>query len=250
MINLSLSDLLLCLVTMPLTFMELVSFSWPLGNYPLLCKLAGSMEAVSVYCSTLTIAIIAVDRYRLVGFPERREKPMNWVVSILLLVGIWSGSLLLACPLFLFRTLKHFPLNEELLGLASVDFCIEEWPQAPAAKFIYSVASSLFQFLIPATIVVFAHASICARLRRRSRPVRPKTHNLLSVTALTFVLCWTPLNLFNLLDTFFPDFLSDYQRVKLIIYAVCHLAGMSSACLNPVLYGWLNHNLRKYLINY
>ena len=128
MINLSLSDLLLCLVTMPLTFMELVSFSWPLGNYPLLCKLAGLMEGISVYCSTLTIASIAADRFRLIVFPERRENPMDWAVSILLPVGIWSGSLLLACPLFLFRTLKHFQLNEELLDFASVDFCVEKWP--------------------------------------------------------------------------------------------------------------------------
>ena len=244
MINLSVSDLLLCLVTMPLTFMELVSFSWPLGNYPFLCKLAGSMEGISVYCSTLTIASIAVDRYRLIIFPENREKPREWAVWVLL-IGIWTGSLFLACPLFFFRSLKHFPLNEELLGIASVYFCIEEWPEvSPASKLIYSVASSLFQFLIPATIVVFAHISICARLSRRSCPVGPKTRNLLTVTALIFVLCWTPLNLFNLLDDFLP-FLFDHQQVKLTVYAVCHLAGMSSVCFNPVLYGWFNHNLSK-----
>ena len=80
------------------------------------------------YCSTLTIASIAADRFRLIVFPERRENPMDWAVSILLPVGIWSGSLLLACPLFLFRTLKHFQLNEELLDFASVDFCVEKWP--------------------------------------------------------------------------------------------------------------------------
>ena len=244
MINLSVSNLLLCLVTMPLTFMELVSFSWPLGNYPLLCKLAGS-----IYCSTLTIASIAADRDQLIGFVEMREQPMDWAASILLLVGIWSGSLLLACPLYLFRTLKHFPLNEEL-GFTSVDFCIEEWPEASsAAQLIYSVTSSLFQFLMPAIIIVLARVSICACLRRHSRPVRPKTHNLLSAIAMTFAFCWTPLNLFNLLDAFFPAFLSDYQQVKLTVYAVCHLTVMSSACINPILYGWLNHYLRKYLIN-
>ena len=255
MINLSVSDLLLCLVTMPLTFMELVSFSWPLGNYPLLCKLAGSMEGVSVYCSTLTIASIAMDRYHLIVFPARREGPLDSAVSILL-VGIWTGSLLLAFPLFLFRTLKHEPLDAALkLGVASLYFCVEEWPDSsPAAELIYSVASTLFQFLIPVTIIVFAHASICARLRRRFHGAgrRPsfrqnRTHNLLSAIALTFTLCWIPLNLFNLLDSFF-SILSEVQQVKLTVYAVCHLAGMSSACLNPVFYGWLNHNLRAELL--
>lgn len=31
----------------------------------------------------------------------------------------------------------------------------------------------------------------------------------------------------------------------LIIYAVAHLIGMSSACLNPLLYGWSNEHFRK-----
>ena len=30
----------------------------------------------------------------------------------------------------------------------------------------------------------------------------------------------------------------------LVVYAACHLCGMSSACSNPFLYGWLNHNFR------
>ena len=31
----------------------------------------------------------------------------------------------------------------------------------------------------------------------------------------------------------------------LIIYTVAHLIGMSSACLNPLLYGWSNEHFRK-----
>jgi hypothetical protein len=154
----------------------------------------------------------------------------------------------------LFRSLKHVPLNEKLLGVSSIQFCVEEWPESSPAALIYSVASTLFQFLIPAIIIVFAHASICASLRRRfqgtnRRPGlhRPKTHQLLSAIALTFALCWIPLNLFNLLDAFFYV-LSGDQELKLTVYAVCHLAGMSSACLNPVFYGWLNHNLRAELV--
>ena len=30
-----------------------------------------------------------------------------------------------------------------------------------------------------------------------------------------------------------------------ITYSVCHMTGMSSACANPLLYGWLNDNFRK-----
>lgn len=37
------------------------------------------------------------------------------------------------------------------------------------------------------------------------------------------------------------------MQTKWTTYALCHLAGMSSACINPVLYGWLNQNLRAEL---
>lgn len=37
----------------------------------------------------------------------------------------------------------------------------------------------------------------------------------------------------------------DDTETMLIIYAVCHMTGMSSACANPLLYGWLNDNFRK-----
>lgn len=30
-----------------------------------------------------------------------------------------------------------------------------------------------------------------------------------------------------------------------VCYAICHMMGMSSACSNPVLYGWLNENFWK-----
>ena len=29
------------------------------------------------------------------------------------------------------------------------------------------------------------------------------------------------------------------------VYAVCHVLGMSSACANPVIYGFLNENFSK-----
>ena len=260
MINLSLSDLLLCLITMPLTFMELVCYSWPLGNYPFLCKLAGTLEATSIYCSTLTIASIAVDRYHLIvqpgptgsgGARTTHQKSLPFW-SVVQLFCIWLVSGALACPLFIFRTLSHNPLPGEtnkLLGISSVDYCFEDWP-APYWSLAYSIASTLFQFLIPVVVIVLAHASICARLSRRFRQNNPsnKTQQLLVAIAATFASCWLPLNLFNLMDSagILPSTADKqwHHELKLTLYALCHLAGMSSACLNPVLYGWLNANIR------
>lgn len=37
----------------------------------------------------------------------------------------------------------------------------------------------------------------------------------------------------------------DLDEVFCAVYAVCHVLGMSSACANPVIYGFLNENFSK-----
>ena len=74
-----------------------------------------------------------------------------------------------------------------------------------------------------------------------------KTNRLLSAVALTFAISWLPLNIFNLVVDSANPFGDDLDTM-LIIYAVCHLCGMSSACVNPLLYGWLNVKLRQEIV--
>ena len=60
-LNLALSDLLLCVLTMPLTLLEIVTQHWPLSASA--CKAAGTLQATAVFASTLSIVAIALDRY-------------------------------------------------------------------------------------------------------------------------------------------------------------------------------------------
>ena len=60
-----------------------------------------------------------------------------------------------------------------------------------------------------------------------------------------FCICWLPLNILNALrDT---STLTDSMSEEVFcgVYAVCHVLGMSSACANPVIYGFLNENFSK-----
>lgn len=62
--------------------------------------------------------------------------------------------------------------------------------------------------------------------------------------AIVFCVSWLPLNVFNLV----ADLSSSKEfntQPMMVVYAVCHMMGMSSACTNPVLYGWLNDNFWK-----
>ena len=74
-----------------------------------------------------------------------------------------------------------------------------------------------------------------------------KTSILLNSIAFVFCFSWLPLHLFNIIVDFIaPDEDNASQWMNLyIMYAFCHMLGMSSSCTNPILYGWLNENFRK-----
>jgi len=67
--------------------------------------------------------------------------------------------------------------------------------------------------------------------------------------ALVFSITWLPLNVYNLfMDLYNPFTRPEDEEKMAIIYATCHLFGMSSACANPFLYGWFNDNFRTEFI--
>ncbi|KAK4015651.1 hypothetical protein OUZ56_030625 [Daphnia magna] len=280
-VNLAISDLLLCLITMPLTLMEIRSYTWPLGNSPVSCKMVGSLQAVSIFVSTLSITAIALDRYQLIVYPTKRAFQLTG--ASLVLAAIWAICIVLALPLFIVRTLEHHDIPIPNSPVTSVDYCLEEWPNE-RGRSLYSIGSILVQYALPIITVSVAHARISNKLHDRMATmnhqlVRPKlcnmassngqsgqhsavkesatdcrtaareeklrkTNTLLITISIIFTICWLPMNTFNVVEDTWNVF-GDDTETMLIVYAVCHMVGMSSACANPLLYGWLNDNFRK-----
>ena len=85
----------------------------------------------------------------------------------------------------------------------------------------------------------------CAKMKLKTNEDHRvyKVNLLLIAITVVFCISWLPLNLYNLImDVAYPD--HTVTEKMLVVYAACHLCGMSSACSNPFLYGWLNHNFR------
>ncbi|GLH06576.1 Neuropeptide F receptor [Gryllus bimaculatus] len=66
-VNLAVSDLLLCLITMPFTLMEIITKYWPLGRHDFVCKMVGTLQATSIFVSSVSNTAIALDRQGAVG---------------------------------------------------------------------------------------------------------------------------------------------------------------------------------------
>ncbi|XP_054747447.1 neuropeptide F receptor [Anastrepha obliqua] len=255
-LNLAISDLLLCVITMPITLLEILSKYWPFGMFELLCKLVAMLQAVSIFVSTISITAIAFDRYQLIVYPTRDSLQVTGVIIIL--GFIWLLAVLLASPLFIYKRLEQaeIPPMLQALGIHGVCFCVEDWPLSNG-RFYYSIFSLCVQYLVPILIVSGAYFGIYRKLKSRSTVVAMqtpqrkaehgrrmhRTNALLVTISCIFGLSWMPLNGFNL----YVDMRSPVAVTEgmLVVYAFCHMLGMSSACTNPMLYGWLNENFRK-----
>jgi neuropeptide Y receptor len=266
-VNLAVSDLLLCLITMPLTLMEILTKYWPLGRYPFVCKMLGTLQATSIFVSTISITAIALDRYQVIVYPTREN--LQKLGAVVILTCIWVAAIILASPMFFWRTLKHHDIHLPSIGIEYIAYCLEEWPVEHGRAY-YSLFSLVVQYVLPIITVSVAYSRICRKLRYRyvnssavgsssknkgctvsSNRRKPKddkrmkrTNSLLVSISLIFCISWLPLNIFNLAVDYWNPFGEDRQTM-MIWYAVCHMMGMSSACSNPLLYGWLNDNFRK-----
>jgi len=99
---------------MPLTLIELLNDHWPLGDSVMSCKAAGGLQAVSVFVSTITITVIALDRYQLIIYPTKDV--LERIGAVAGIIFIWVMGFCLASPIFVFRTLEHFDLGYHRKG--------------------------------------------------------------------------------------------------------------------------------------
>lgn len=84
-----------------------------------------------------------------------------------------------------------------------------------------------------------------AQKRRQEASRKRKTNRLLWAIAVVFALSWLPLNVCNIVIDIDHTLLTLLRDHSLLVFAVCHLLVLCSACANPVLYGWLNANFRR-----
>ena len=75
----------------------------------LLCKLVAGLQATSIFVSAISITAIALDRYQVIVNPTRQAcHPLKTITT---LTCIWALALMLASPLFYYRTVESVSLK-------------------------------------------------------------------------------------------------------------------------------------------
>lgn len=168
-VNLAVSDLLLCTLVSPMTLMEILYKRWPGPHLQVLCILSGMVPVCITFVSTLTITGIAIDRYKVIVYSATSRTPPKLSKALCSLLFIWSVSILLSCPLIFAMSLEviHMPKQfVHIVKVSSLAYCAEEWGQYKKGRLVYSIFSLVVQFILPLTLISFAHSSIKKKLQK------------------------------------------------------------------------------------
>ncbi len=183
-VNLALSDFVLCLFTMPLnTYRSLnIYMTFP----PAFCKLADSFPAINIYVSSLTIVTISIYRYLVVCYPYK--KIIGTFSTIIIMISIWLLAIGAASPLFIYS--RSIPAYDEALINTMVKVicsqsvndsceiksykmykrlhvCHESWPKHGQLHLLYTIFMLFLQFILPIFIICITYYQVMVKLRER-----------------------------------------------------------------------------------
>ncbi|XP_051578076.1 neuropeptide Y receptor type 6-like [Myxocyprinus asiaticus] len=253
--NLSVSDILVCVFCLPFTVVYTLMDHWIFGA--LLCRLMPFIQCVSVTVSVLSLVLIALERHQLILHPSgwKPSVPQAYVAVLIM----WLLACVTSLPFLAFHLLSSEPYILLPPPLSHLQACLEVWP-SQQHKLAYTTSLLLFQYCFPLLLMLFCYLRIFLRLQCRQRMLerqcsrnREDEHRrvmhtkrinvMLFTLVAAFTVCWLPLNAFNVVADWHQEVLPVCQHDML--FSVCHLLAMSSTCVNPIIYGFLNSNFRK-----
>ncbi|KHN81604.1 Putative neuropeptide Y receptor 11 [Toxocara canis] len=136
--------------------------------------------------------------------------------------------------------------------------CLEKtWHRLPFSRRTYTLTVLTIQYLLPLAALAFGYSQIGSTIRRRVKASTTvdqqrrhimmqrnrKALLLLLLLVLIYAIAWFPMNAYNVLNVLDVIEFSQYR------YIFCHLVGMTSACMNPIMYGLLNDSFRSAFVS-
>ncbi|KAK3799764.1 hypothetical protein RRG08_025379 [Elysia crispata] len=143
---LSMADLLVSVVSMPITVATIVSAGWIFSDK--MCTALGYINMLAFVSSVESLGVISINRYVKICHPSLFVDVYTTRSAVLMSLGVWLLSGIMSLPpLFGWATYSYLPL-------ASICFC--DWPKSPSYAF-FMIACC---FCVPCGIMMVCYIRI------------------------------------------------------------------------------------------
>ena len=234
-LSLAVSDLTMALFSEPFCFVVLAVSKWPFGFA--MCQFNGYL-VLSVVCASIqTMAWTAVNRYYRVVKTSQYGRVFTARILKFILASIWIIALLCPCPYFL--------AGNKFIFIPAKFFCFQHVNSKLFTAFLLIVFVGF-----PSCVIFFCYFQIFRTVRNHNRDLYQsnsrvnveeiKITRTLFVIVVMFMLCWTPILVVDLIDTF-----KGKWSLNRPIYTTYSFLGVISSMVNPLCYGIMNPQFRK-----
>ncbi|CAF1329388.1 unnamed protein product [Adineta steineri] len=258
LLNLAIADTLLGL-TIPVEFVFCSKyFVQNITASSYVCAGNKSMQTLAYNVSTLTICLIAYDRYRLIENPLEKYYPKK-PFPVILLTWIFSG--LFAATCFVSTKVNIYFNSYEKLICSQILYPLRmKYFSNDTIYKIRSLCLILLFYIIPLLIITSLCLLTIRIISRRTvigvrefqtfKQSRTRSISLLMITIIVFTLSHSPIHFIYLRDIFHSSSKVSLGRSIQItkcqdstMYLLFYWLSISGCCYNSIIYSWFN---RKY----
>ncbi|XP_074467665.1 pinopsin-like [Sebastes fasciatus] len=240
LVNISASDMLVCIFGTPLSFAASVRGRWLTGSYG--CRWYGFSNAFFGMVSLVSLSLLSFERYSVV-LRRTQSDSSQYRRARLAVAASWLYSLVWTLP--------------PLLGWSSYGpegpgtTCSVQWHQRSTTARSYISCLFIFCLLLPLLLMFFCYGRILLAVRvvarqvtsiNRSSAERREGRVLLMVVSMVtgYLLCWMPYGVVAMLASF-----GKPGVVPPAASLIPSLMAKTSTVLNPVIYVLLNNRFSR-----
>ncbi|XP_012938629.1 gastrin/cholecystokinin type B receptor [Aplysia californica] len=251
LVNLSMADLLVAIICIPITALGYVYNVWVVGGTAM-CKVTAYMQGTCIVASVLTIVLMSIDRYCAIRHPMKHRHIFRVSRVRRLIVFTWMSAAVVVLPIALVTEVEspEFGIHDE--------FCTELWPFHTLRQ-AYGVAFLVGMYLVPGGAIVVLYTLMGCRLWARDTHLhrqnsirnqddvlvaRRRLALMMIIVSVLFTACWLPYYIFNICF----DFEADSSGQLITLYPFTLLLGHSNSAQNPVLYCFMHKSFRAFIL--
>ncbi|XP_053352184.1 teleost multiple tissue opsin 2b [Clarias gariepinus] len=229
LLNISVSDMLVCVCGTSLSFASSVCGRWLLGRTG--CMWYGFINSCFGIVSLISLVILSYERYSTMTVYNNREP--NYNKHLLAVGGSWLYSLIWTVP--------------PLLGWSSYGLegagtsCSVSWTDHSSKSRSYIICLFIFCLGLPVLVMVYSYSRLLyavKKLGKICRTARKRDYHLLIMVitnVVCYLLCWTPYSVVAIMATFGqPGIITPVASI------VPSLLAKSSTVINPIIYIFMN----------
>ncbi|KAJ3592448.1 hypothetical protein NHX12_007575 [Muraenolepis orangiensis] len=234
LLNISVSDMLVCMFGTTLSFASSINGRWLLG--PVGCSWYGFINSCFGIVSLISLVILSYDRYSTLTMCNKRG---HYRKPLLAVGGSWCYSLVWTVP--------------PLLGWSSYGVegagtsCSVSWKVRTAQSHAYIICLFIFCLGLPILLMVYCYCRLLWAVKqvgkvRKNAARRREYHILFMVltTVVCYLVCWMPYGVVAMMATFGPP-----DAVSPVASVVPSLLAKSSTVINPLIYILMNKKLKQ-----